>query len=217
MTLQNMRQNEPSTTLQSTQHFWYFRGISPSTPANQTRQHSPDIRPKHRLPRGAVSACSPDKTDWISMEISWERKFPDQPLLSTLPTFTEVRPYHTYWCSRDLEIIKSQHVKQIHILLGKKKSVRKLFPPHLIFLTEELIAENLLHPQKLNIHSWHPTIPSLFSFLSLRYQKVTVPLLQPPGDCFMPGCTNDAEMWSHAQRFIRLLWGRAKAAFGEKL
>lgn len=64
MTLQNMRQNEPSATLQSTQrNRWYFRGISPSTPANQTRQCSPDIRPKHRLPRGAVSAYSPDMTD----------------------------------------------------------------------------------------------------------------------------------------------------------
>lgn len=64
MTLQNMRQNELSTTLQSTQqNRWYFRGISPSTPANQTRQRSPDIRPKHRLPREAVSVNSPDKTD----------------------------------------------------------------------------------------------------------------------------------------------------------
>lgn len=166
MTLQNMRQNEPSTTLQSTQHCWYFRGSSPSTPANQTRQHSPDIRPKHRLPRGAVSACSPDKTDWMCMEISRERKLPDQTLLSTLPTFTELRPHHTY--SRDPEIIKSQHVKQIYTLLGKEKSVRKLFLLHSIFLTDELIAENLLHPQKLNIHSWHPTMSPLFSFSSLR-------------------------------------------------
>lgn len=168
VTLQTMRQNEPSPTLQSTQHFWYFRGISPSTPANQTRQHSPDIRPKHRVPRGAVSVCSPDKSDWICMEISWERKFPDQTLLSTLPTFTEVQPYHTYQCSRDLERIKSQHVKQTYTLLGKEKSVRKLFPLYSIFLTEELIAENLFHPQKLNIHSWHPTISPLFSFSSLR-------------------------------------------------
>lgn len=168
MTLQSMRQNEPSTSLQSTQHFWYFRGISPSTPANQTRQHSPDIRPKDRMPQGAVRVCSPDKTDWICMEISWEGKFPDQTLLSTLPTFTEVWPYHTYQCSRDLEIIKSQHGKQTYTLLGKENSVKKLFPPHSVFLTEELIAENLLHPQKLNSHSWHPTISSLFSFSSLR-------------------------------------------------
>lgn len=48
MAPQNIRQNEPSTTLQSArQNRWYFRGVLPSTPANRTRQHSPVIRPKH--------------------------------------------------------------------------------------------------------------------------------------------------------------------------
>lgn len=137
MTLQSKRQNEPSATLQSArQNGWYFRGVSPSTPANPTRQHSPVIRPKHWLPWGAVSANSPDKTDWaygnkLRKEISW----PDLITYSTDPHW--VWPYHTYWSSGDLEMIKPQHVQQMHTLLGKTKPCKEqLFVPHPVFITE---------------------------------------------------------------------------------
>jgi len=67
-------------------------------------------------------------------------------------------PCNTNQISRDLEIIKPQHVKQIYTLLGKEIPVRKLYPSHSLFLTEELLKESLCHPQKICIHPRHTTV-----------------------------------------------------------
>lgn len=149
----------------------------------------------------------------LRKKISW----PDLIIYSANPHWAQ--PCHTYWSSRDLEIIKLQHVKQIYTLLGKEKPIRKLFPPHLIFLTEELLEESLLHLQKLNIPPWHPTIST--SLVSHPWEKKSESYSpQAPASrwhCSTPGCAKDVEKCSHVQRFIRVDCRRAKVAFGEKL
>ena len=109
---------------------------------------------------------------------------------------------HTYQSSTDLEIIKPQHVKQIYTLLGKEKPIRKLFPPHSMFVTEELLEESLLHPQKLNTHPRHPTISLLFSLSSLGKEIRSYNPHAPASrwHCSTPGCTKNVEMCSYAQR-----------------
>lgn len=132
-----------------------------------------------------------------------------------------VWPYHTYWSSRDLEIIKPQQVKQIYTLLGTGKPVRKLFPPHSLFLTEELLtSERTPYLRKLTLSSkpQHPTIsPSLISHLWENRSENSNP--RAPSSrwhCSTPGCTKDIEKCSHARNFIRMVCRRPKVAFGRK-
>lgn len=129
---------------------WYFQGISPRTPANQAWQCSPDIRPQQWLPWGAVRANSPDKANWICMEISWERKFPGQislPTPLTLTGYGDITPTSQETGNNETTTPEANMHPP-----GQRKPCKEqlLLQYFLVFLTELLLQESRLYPQELN-------------------------------------------------------------------
>lgn len=167
MALENIRQNEPSTTLQSTQqNCWSFRGISPSTPANRTRQQSPVIKPKH----DCLEELSVDTLLTRPTEYVWK--------------YTEKENFLTrsYYLLRQPSLSAAMsHLPELKGPGNNKATTceTNLHPPGQRKIYEEVLSttfdishwrtpwRNLLYPQVLNIYSRHPTIFPLFSLSSL--------------------------------------------------